>query len=183
MYVLFRCPLLFWYHHFVIIVVPALRCHVLLINKAVAKAWLVGKVTIILTMSVTAPPSEQQADVVPPSLPRSLAASGAALHVPVRVELINGAILFGRITEMDPETMNLKMDAFTRRYVARRVAPSSCEGAARKEEYEDDPVPLRCMSSAVIRGGCVRYIDFLVGESMDGRELNAILDAVQSPPL
>lgn len=120
---------------------------------------------------------------------------GAALHCLVRIELTNGTILTGRITDMDPVTMNMKVDAldhvavrrqFTRRVEtagkgasAQAVAPRAGE-EIRYEEEEVKPVALRCVNSVVVRGATVRYIDFVSEEATGGRGLEDIVAVANS---
>lgn len=117
----------------------------------------------------------------PKTLPAALA-SGPALHGLVRVELTNGTLVVGRLLEMDPITMNLKIDAITYKAVRRRHVPahpspgqqgpsSSLSASASPTtmliEEEVDPIALRCTNSMVVRGACVRFLDF-IQEGKDG---------------
>ncbi|AYU77709.1 hypothetical protein CGC20_36815 [Leishmania donovani] len=117
-------------------------------------------------------------------------ARGPALHALVHVELTNGTMVVGRLLEMDAATMNIKVDAITltavrrRRGRSREDAPATralvtagssspvCGShglAARKAEdtIEVNPIALRCIQSIVVRGACIRYLDF-IHETKDG---------------
>lgn len=117
-------------------------------------------------------------------------ARGPALHALVRVELTNGTVVVGRLLEMDAATMNTKVDAITLTAVRRRrgrpredapatralatAGSSSPAGgshgmAVRKAEdtIELSPIALRCIQSIVVRGACIRYLDF-IHETKDG---------------
>ncbi|CAJ1007115.1 hypothetical protein Q4I28_002429 [Leishmania naiffi] len=109
-------------------------------------------------------------------------ARGPALHALVRVELTNGTIVVGRLLEMDAATMNIKVDAITFTAVRRRhghpgATPDKSNSsagvvhglAARKAEdaVEVSPIALRCIQSIVVRGACIRYLDF-IHEAKDG---------------
>ncbi|AIN96996.1 small nuclear ribonucleoprotein, putative [Leishmania panamensis] len=118
-------------------------------------------------------------------------ARGPALHALVRVELTNGTIVVGRLLEMDAATMNMKVDAITFTAVRRQHGHPGADApatrslatpgksnssagvvhglAARKAEdaVEVSPIALRCIQSIVVRGACIRYLDF-IHEAKDG---------------
>ncbi|ORC89885.1 uncharacterized protein TM35_000101530 [Trypanosoma theileri] len=140
-------------------------------------------------------------------IPSVLAAGGAVLHALVRVELTNGILLTGRIVEFDPETMNMKLDAISDTAVRRlhhQTPPSSSSHGSSNSgsnnnnnnnsnsggmkntgkknhtvELESDPVALRCISSIVVRGCHVRYLDFVNEEASGGRGLQELIAAVR----
>lgn len=130
-------------------------------------------------------------------------AQGPALHALARVELTNGSVVVGRITAMEPLTMNMKLDGLRSAQVIREhvevqatgtsTDPSSFSSSSgvkpkttRRREVEVHPIPLRCLSSVVVRGSHVRYIDFLSeeedrrGSSDGGTALESLIAAVQS---
>lgn len=107
----------------------------------------------------------------------SVLAQGPALHSLARVELCNGALLTGRITAMDPETLNIKMDGLN--YTAVRRLQKSIGGST-KVQVEENPVALRSISSIVLRGSQIRYIDFISETNTGGRGLEEIIASTQS---
>ncbi|KPA78018.1 hypothetical protein ABB37_06773 [Leptomonas pyrrhocoris] len=129
------------------------------------------------------------------TLPGALA-SGPALHALVRVELTNGTLVVGRLLEMDAATMNVKVDAITSTAVRRRLrrrsstaaesdvhhgssasssaaansvvaAAAAATAAAFVDTVEPGPIALRCIQGMVIRGACIRFLDF-IWEGKDG---------------
>ncbi|KAK7194952.1 hypothetical protein NESM_000417700 [Novymonas esmeraldas] len=124
-------------------------------------------------------------------------ARGPALHALVRVELTNSAIVVGRLLEMDAATMNLKIDAITLAAVRRRrhhhhhtssgaataAAPAAVVGGSVDDAAEDavevNPIALRCVQSIVIRGACVRYLDFLHEAKDGGASYGEVLAAAE----
>lgn len=152
--------------------------------------------------------SEATAAASPFTIPEVLA-QGPALHAKVRVELSNGTVVVGRITAMDPLTMNMKLDGLLSADVIRdeTKAIAHHDGAAaaeeekkrpkktseraevamgsyapRRRELDSRPPPLRCLNSIVVRGSHIRYVDFLSEEEdgRSGRGLEEIITAVQS---
>jgi small nuclear ribonucleoprotein (snRNP)-like protein len=114
----------------------------------------------------------------------SVLANGPALHALVRVQLTNGTIVVGRLLEMDAATMNLKLDAITSTAVRRRQRRSnltadntvshstdtltrSADTQNEMDTIEANPIALRCIQGMVIRGACVRFLDF-IREGKDG---------------
>lgn len=104
------------------------------------------------------------------TLPGELA-TGPGLHTMARVELTNGIRLTGRITEMDPLTLNLKITALTHVAVRRPRDPS---------EEELLPVAMRCVCETVVRGAAVRYIDFLPEPGAGAGRLDEIRGVAQA---
>ncbi|KAG5482054.1 hypothetical protein LSCM1_05769 [Leishmania martiniquensis] len=124
-------------------------------------------------------------------------ARGPALHALVRVELTNGTMVVGRLLEMDAATMNIKVDAIALAAVRRRHgrprkddpamgnSSSSAGGshglAARKAEdtVEVRPIALRCVQSIVVRGACIRYLDFIHEAKDGGTSYGEVLEAAE----
>lgn len=124
------------------------------------------------------------------TLPSALA-SGPALHALVRVELTNGTIVVGRLLEIEAATMNVKLDAISSTAVRRRqrhTSPGADGGQGRSSSsgvlpavdslaataavsvvdgIEPRPIALRCIQGMVIRGACIRFLDF-IREGKDG---------------
>ncbi|ESL07767.1 hypothetical protein TRSC58_04540 [Trypanosoma rangeli SC58] len=110
------------------------------------------------------------------TIPSVLAAGGYLQHSLVCVELTNGIVLTGRILQMDPVTMNMKLDAVTDIAVCRR----RCDAEGAKVEWETDPAALRCTSSVVLRGCHIRYMDFINEETSGGRGLQELITAART---
>ncbi|KPI85558.1 hypothetical protein ABL78_5387 [Leptomonas seymouri] len=124
------------------------------------------------------------------TLPSALA-SGPALHALVRIELTNGTIVVGRLLELDAATMNVKLDAITSTAVRRHhrldsavresgvshSTPAGSSAAAPVDTIESNPIALRCIQGMVIRGACIRFIDF-IWEGKDGGTSYGEVEAV-----
>ncbi|CCW64657.1 unnamed protein product [Phytomonas sp. EM1] len=111
------------------------------------------------------------------TIPSELARTTVMSRPFASVELTNGAVITGHICEIDPFTMNIKLDSVTHTSVKRRfdgktnancpeepspkkVKSEVMEGGRTSCVEEDSPIAFRCVSQVVIRGSCVRYIDF-----------------------
>ncbi|KAG5504271.1 hypothetical protein JIQ42_06103 [Leishmania sp. Namibia] len=102
-------------------------------------------------------------------------ARGPALHALVCVELTNGTMVVGRLLEMDAATMNIKVDAITLAAVRRRhTRPCKAE-----DTVEVHPIALRCMQSIVVRGACIRYLDFIHETKDGGTSYGEVLEAAE----
>ncbi|CCW71767.1 unnamed protein product [Phytomonas sp. Hart1] len=129
------------------------------------------------------------------TIPSELARTTAMLRPFARLELTNGGVISGHICEMDPFTMNIKLDSVVQTSVQRRFDPNHTIDASRKDEpnrkktkneatgeipssIEDSPIAFRCVSQVVVRGSCVRYLDFPSPEtsSNTGHCFETILD-------
>lgn len=150
-----------------------------------------------------------QVDTAAPTIPSVLAGS-ASLHSLCRIEMTNGVVVRGRLMELDPLTLNVRIEEIGGTSV-RRLAPADPPRAgggdtrragktSREEEGEAtataaaadgssgplvldeeiDPLALQCVSGMVIRGAHVRYIDFISEEGAGGRDLGDILAAVST---
>ncbi|GET87488.1 hypothetical protein, conserved [Leishmania tarentolae] len=109
-------------------------------------------------------------------------ARGPALHALVRVELTNGTMVVGRLLEMDAATMNIKVDAITHTAVRRRCGRTRKDApAARMAEdtIEVNPIALRCIQSIVVRGTCIRYLDFIHETKDSGTSYGEVLVAAE----
>lgn len=121
------------------------------------------------------------------SLPSVLSAA-PILHALVRVELTNGVVLHGRIAELEPLTMNMRLEEINETTVLRRASkPAAAAGSSsspattnstQKVALEKNPAALRCVKSAVIRGAMVKSVEFLSEEASGGRGVGDLLAAV-----
>ncbi|EPY16417.1 hypothetical protein STCU_11292 [Strigomonas culicis] len=106
-------------------------------------------------------------------------AAGAGLHALVRVELRNHAIVVGKLVALDAQTGNLRLDAISATAVQRFGKPHLPTAGPTPQiavEEEAQPLPLQCMSSIVIRGSSILFLDFISEEKSGGRGLQDVYE-------